>query len=169
MSVEFFESLPQDSRLWIFGAQDEFTEEQKSLLRKHLDVFVGAWNSHKKDVSGGWIVRFDRFVIVSVDESATRVSGCSIDSLVRCLKGFEHASGVNILGTSGRVFFRDGKNIRCVTREGFSQLVSEGVVSEDTIVFDNTIHVVGDLVSGKWEVPMKVSWHGKAFGSMIEA
>jgi hypothetical protein len=36
-------------------------------------------------------------------------------------------------------------------------------VSEDTVVFDNTVATVGDLRAGKWERPFRDAWHAKAF------
>jgi hypothetical protein len=42
-------------------------------------------------------------------------------------------------------------------------LVESGRVGPETIVFDNSIHTVGDLHQGKWEIPFSKSWHAEAF------
>jgi hypothetical protein len=41
--------------------------------------------------------------------------------------------------------------------------VQSGEVGEDTVVFNNTIATVGELLAGKWEVPLRESWHAQAF------
>lgn len=61
------------------------------------------------------------------------------------------------------ICFRDGDRIRAVGRDEFSDLVKDGTVTPETTVFDNTIAQVGQYSQGRWEIPAKESWHGRAY------
>jgi hypothetical protein len=70
----------------------------------------------------------------------------------------------------GSVWFRAaGGAIECASREEFKQLVDEGAVGPDTVVFDTTIQTTGALRDGRWEVPARRSWHGRVFFSKYSA
>ncbi len=58
---------------------------------------------------------------------------------------------------------------RPASREEFTQLVDEGAVGPDTVVFDNTIQTTGALRDRRWEVPARRSWHGRGFFSNYSA
>lgn len=106
--------------------------------------------------------------MIAVDESMMAASGCSIDSMVHHLRDFERLINGEIVSTSSKVFYRDREEkIQCLNRAEFKQLVEQGVVDENTTVFNNIIQTLGDLRQGRWEVPMKESWHMDAFGAMV--
>jgi hypothetical protein len=50
-----------------------------------------------------------------------------------------------------------------VSRDQFVDLTGSGVVTRQTVVFDNTLTTVGAVREGRWEVPAGESWHGQAF------
>jgi hypothetical protein len=50
-----------------------------------------------------------------------------------------------------------------VPRHEFARLAREGAVGLDTIVFDNTLTRLADVRAGKWERPVRDSWHARAF------
>jgi len=169
VSVVSFEGVPQTGRLWIYGSRIPLSHEQIASIRKKMDAFVENWVSHKKDVTGGWTLRYDRFILVAVDESRAQVSGCSIDSLVKALKTIDQETGSDFLQNSARVFFRDRSDkIRCVDREAFGEMVTKGLANDQTLVFDNSIGSVVDVLNGRWERMMKDSWHGKVFAAAVD-
>ena len=61
------------------------------------------------------------------------------------------------------VLYRDGADIARVSRERFADLVESGSISQETVVFDNTVTTVGAVRDGRWELPAANSWHGRAF------
>lgn len=163
MSAVDFSLLPDDARLWIFAASRPLTPEESGRLLARVDGFVDGWLAHGHTVTGARDWRHDRFLLVGADERATGVSGCSTDSLFRVLKELEGQLGAGLLDRSG-VWFRDaGGEVRSATRAEFRALVRSGEVDGETRVFDNTISTVGELNAGKWEVPVRDSWHAEAF------
>jgi hypothetical protein len=163
MSAVDFSLLPGDARLWIFAASRPLAADESAALLARVDDFVGGWLAHGHPVVGARDWRHGRFLLVGADERATGVSGCSIDSLFRVLKELEGRLGAGLLDRSG-IWFRDASGeIRSATRPEFRALVQAGEVGEDTVVFNNTLGTVGELLAGKWEVPVRDSWHARAF------
>jgi hypothetical protein len=160
-----FDQLPDDARLWVFGAARPLDEAEGAALLEHADRFLAAWAAHGAPVVGGRELRHGRFLLVAADERATGVSGCSTDALFRSLDEVERELGTT-LRDGGLVFWRgpDGE-VRSAPRPAFRERVRAGEVDGDTPVFDNTVATVGDVRAGRWEVPMRASWHARAFGA----
>lgn len=159
-----FTDLPDDARVWIFASPEALTAEQSNALLERVDSFLEGWHAHGHAVVGGRDWRYERFLVIAADERATGVSGCSTDSLYRVFKAAERDLGIHLLDGS-LVWYRDGEEIRSATRPEFRDRVRQGEVRPDTIVFDNTAPTVGDLRAGRWERPMRDSWHWRAFGA----
>lgn len=163
MTVRSFEEIPDHARLWVVAASDALPDAHADALLTRVDEFLDGWHAHGHPVVGARDWRHDRFLLIAADEEATGVSGCSIDSLFRVLRETERDLSVTLLDSS-RVWFRDANGeIRSTPRSVFRQLVQQGEVTQDTVVFDNTVSSVGALRSGGWEKPLRESWHAKAF------
>ena len=160
--------LPETARVWVYGAEESLTREQCQALEAHMGRFLAEWKSHQQKVMPGWQLLHDQFVIISADETAMNLSGCSIDSMFHALEGFNRASGLRFASSGNQVFYRDNSGaVRCVDRITFRSLAKQGAVNEETVVFNNVIQTVGDLVAGRWEVPMRDSWHMDVFGKFL--
>lgn len=160
-----FTEMPDDARLWVFAAPTPLDERQERWLREHVEEFVEGWTAHGAPVAGAYDLRSDRFLLVAADEAATGVSGCSIDALTRTLKQAERELGISLLDAASRVWYRDASGeVRATPRADFRERVRAGEITPDTAVFDNTAPTVGAVRGGRWERPMRESWHGKAFG-----
>jgi hypothetical protein len=162
MSLIPFNTLPEHARLWIFAADRPLDPGEQELLEASVERGLSAWNAHGSPVTWGYETRYERFLMVGVDETHTELSGCSIDHAVRQIQAVEKDLGVSLLDHS-RIFFRDGDAVRVVSRPEFRERVEAGTASADTIVFNNTVATVGELRQGLWEVPMSRSWHARAF------
>ena len=168
MSFVNFNDLPDTARVWIFGAENTLDSSQVQKLRENMGLFLEQWTAHKRELNPSWELRHNQFIVVGLDESMLAASGCSIDSMVRNLKNFESAIGANIIDTSLKVFYRDkNESIQCVGRSEFKQLVANGTVTEETVVFNNMIQTAADLRQNRWEIPMQESWHMQAFGVLV--
>jgi hypothetical protein len=163
MSAVSFDQLPDDARVWVFGASRPLTESESASLLRGVDGFIERWAAHGAPVRGARDWRHDRFLLVGADERATGVSGCSIDSLFHALAAAEAETGVT-LRDSSLVFFRDAAGeVRSVPRPGFRRIAAAGEVAEDTVVFDNTVTTAGDVREGRWETRLRDAWHARAF------
>ena len=162
MSMVPFETLPDQSRLWVFGVERTLVgAEQESFLRA-VDLFLETWAAHGVPLACGRDWRRGRFLLVAVDEASEPPSGCSIDAMVGVLRDQERRLGVRVLDNTPVWFLEDGE-VRRISRSEFSRLAEEGAVGPDTVVFDNTITSLKAARSGRWEGPARASWHQRAF------
>jgi len=160
--------LSDAARIWIYGIERALSAEEVLVLDEHMSRFAIGWSSHDRPITTAWQVVHDRFLIIAVDETIVGVSGCSIDNMVRYIKDVEMIMGLNLLGTGGQVFYRDSSAlIHCVDRLSFTDLAKKGIVNQETIVFNNVIATLGEFRNGRWEVPMRKSWHIDVFGRAL--
>ena len=159
-----FERLPDDARLWVFAADRPLDAREQDALLAHADRFLAGWAAHGAPVVGARELRHGRFLLVGADERATGVSGCSTDTLFRTLGELEKELRVS-LRDAGLVLWRDAAGeVRAAPRPEFREHARLGEVDGETLVFDNTVGTVGDVRAGRWELPMRESWHARAFG-----
>src|SRR5688500_13610382 len=155
--------MPGHSRLWVFASPRPLQDDEARDLLSRVDSFLEEWHAHGHPVSGSRDWLDDQFLLIAADEEATGVSGCSIDSLFRVFKAMERETGVSMMDAS-RVWYRDAEGrVRSLPRAEFRDLARDGEVGPETLVFDNTVATVRGLRDGKWERPLRDSWHAKAF------
>src|SRR6476620_4790548 len=134
-----FNSLPDDARVWVFGAANELTAPASDRLLAAVDEFLAQWNAHGSPLQCGREWRDDRFLAIGVDQSTAGASGCSIDGLFRTLARLEPELGTTML-RGGRVYYRGADApVHVATRAAFNTLAREGRVGPDTPVFDTSI------------------------------
>ena len=155
-----FASLPDDGRVWVFGAASELTEPASARLLDAVDDFLEQWNAHGSPLVCARELREGRFLAIGVDQSTAGASGCSIDGLFRTLARLESDLGTTLLG-GGRVYYRDAQGkVNAATRAAFNQLAREGQVGPDTLAFDTSITSVSAW-RGQFERPISQSWHAQ--------
>ncbi len=163
MPVVSFDAIPDNSRLWIFAADRALNAEESEALLAEVDAFLAQWKAHGHPLTVAREWKYDRFLLVGVDEASAGASGCSIDAMVRILTELEEALHVHLLD-HGPVLFRQDDGIARLSRPAFAELARSGAVSRDTVVFNNTLTRVGELREGRWESRAADSWHARAFG-----
>ena len=81
-----FDQLSPDSRVWVYTADRNFTEEDKKIVSDAMSQFLPQWAAHGNALFGDYAIESDRFLILAVDESKAGATGCSIDTSVRFVK-----------------------------------------------------------------------------------
>lgn len=162
-----FENLPDASRVWVFGSDRPLTEEGTTTLLKGVDDHLASWKAHGEPLTVGSQLRDNRFLVIAVDQSTAGATGCSIDGLFRVLQGLEAKVGASLVG-GGRVFYRDSHAaVQSASREQIPALVSSGVITKDTVVFDTTLTDLGAFRAG-FEKRAKESWIKSLMGEVAK-
>ena len=152
-----FNTLPQNSRIWIYQADREFTREEVDLLRENAIAFIEEWTRHGAALKGSFALKYNRFLVLAVDESFANASGCSIDASVRFVKQMETLFSMDLMNKLN-VTYKEGQTIRLVNLSTFQEYAKVQKITSETIVFNNMVQTKGDLES-LWEVPAQQSWH----------
>ena len=158
-----FAQLPDEARLWIFAAERQLSDREQQRLLGAVDGFLEQWKAHGAPLAAGRELRDGQFLVVAVDESAAGASGCSIDAMVRVLAELEQTLGLELVNHAPVLFRTADGAVARVSRAEFADLARRGVISPETIVFNNTLTRLQDLQGGQWETPARDSWHARAF------
>ena len=155
-----FDSLPDSSRVWVFGSEHPITDAAAEEFLARVDEYLDRWAAHGTPLHSSRDWREHRFLTIAVDQSMAGASGCSIDGLFRVLKDLEASVGTTLLG-SGRVYYRgsDG-SVASASRDLFAALGTSSDIGPDTRVFDTTVQTLGEWRE-RFERRLADSWHAR--------
>lgn len=153
--------ISDNARIWIYQANRPFSEQEEDNINHLLGDFTSQWNAHGHKLAAKAEVRYHRFIILMVDEQLVQASGCSIDKSVHVIRQIEDEFGVNLFDRFNMAYKEDGTVVSC-NRAEFEELLHSGRITEETIVFNNTVRTLHEL-NTHWEVPLKQSWHAQVF------
>lgn len=155
-----FEALPDDARLWVFGAEHELTPAAVDALLREVDAFLMNWSAHGAPLWCAREWRDGRFLAIGVDQSSAGASGCSIDGMFRVLQLLRPSIGANLL-PGNRVYWRDHSGrVQSAQRSEFLRLAEFGEITGNTLVFDTAITTAADW-RARFERPARETWHGR--------
>ena len=153
------------SRVWVYQSDRKLTDAEVLQAQVLLDNFTTGWTAHNNQLLAKAEIRYNRFLILIVDESQAGASGCSIDKSVNFMKQMEQQFGINLFDRFN-LAYRDGEEILSVPRHHFEDLLKAGKIDTETIVFNNLAQNITELQT-KWEVPFKDSWHIQLFRDLV--
>lgn len=156
-----FEQLPEDSRIWIYQSNRKFSDEEIAEIESDLQSFIENWAAHGTSLEASFITKYNRFVILAVNQEIQQPTGCSIDSSVSFIQNLEQKYQVDLLDKMN-VTFKNGEHIAHKTLIDFKRMAKEKAVTANTIVFNNLINTIDEL-NNYWEVPASESWHNRFF------
>ncbi len=149
--------FPDNSRVWVYLADRPFSGPEKERLQPVLTQFAANWKSHGHPVPAWAGVLLDQFIVLVADASEVGMGGCSIDASVQLLKQIEAELGVQLFERM-RFAWWDGQRVRTAMRDEFARLYAEGVLDDETAVFDPLVQDLGSLRAA-FVKPLGESWH----------
>jgi len=155
----------QHSRVWIYQADKKLTGEVVQQIQQELDKFTTGWTAHNNQLKAKGEVRYNRFLILIVDESQAGASGCSIDKSVHFMQNIGQHFNINLFDRFN-LAYRDGEEILSLPRHAFEDMLKQGKINTETIVYNNMVQNLTELET-KWEVPFKNSWHIQLFRDLV--
>jgi len=156
-----FEELPKSSRIWIYQSDRKLSDEEIAVADKKLKEFVEQWAAHSTPLKASYLIKYNRFLILSVDQMHHPASGCSIDASVRMIQELEKEFGVDLLDKMN-VTYKTGDFIAHKSLIDFKKMAKEKAVNHNTIVFNNLVNTIEEFEE-YWEVPASESWHNRFF------
>lgn len=156
-----FKNLPDHSRIWIYQSNRKFTDEEVERLKPLLETFLTQWTAHGQALEAGFEIKYNRFIIIGLNQESASASGCSIDASVHFIQQLEKEFQVDLLDKMNVTYYT-GEYIAYKPLNEFKALAKAKAVSKNTIVFNNLVNTKVDYLEN-WEVPASESWHTRFF------
>lgn len=156
-----FDNLPEESRIWIYQSNRKFSDEEIAEIENDLKSFIENWSAHGTSLEASYLLKYNRFIILAVNQEVQQATGCSIDSSVVFIQGLEQKYKVDLLDKMN-VTFKNGEHIAHKSLIDFKRMAKEKAVTANTIVFNNLVNTIEEF-NENWEVPAGESWHSRFF------
>ena len=158
MIVDFNE-LPNWSKLWVFPSSRKFYPQEIPELNKKLKEFLENWSSKSENFNCSFEIKYDRFIIIAVDNSEVNLSLKMHDDLTAFIQKVEKELDV-ILFDKINVCYKQGEFVQYKDLIEFKKMIKNKGVSSKTMVFDNMISTKEDYLYN-WEINIMESWLGR--------
>lgn len=154
-----FQNLPDSSRVWIYQANRSFSEQELQEINQKLGNFIEQWTAHGANLNASFEIRYNRFIIIALDQEMNAATGCSIDASVNFIQQLEKEYDVDLLDKMN-VSYKQGEFVAYKTLTDFRKMAKDRAVSPKTIVFNNLVNNKAEYLED-WEVPASESWHNR--------
>jgi len=154
-----FNELPNWSKLWVFPSSRKFYLQEIPQLEESLKSFLNKWNSEGDSFNCSFELKYDRFIIIAVDNSNISLSLKTYDDLTEFIQGIEKEYDV-ILFDKINVCYKQGEFVQYKDLIEFKKMIKNKGVSSKTTVFDNMITTKEDYLNN-WEINIMDSWLGR--------
>jgi len=156
-----FDTLPKHSRIWIYQSNRKFSDEEVAEISEATQGFLENWSAHGQGLEASFLMQYNRFIVIAVNQDAQSATGCSIDASVKFIQDLEAKYQVDLLDKMN-VTYKQGEFIAHKTLIEFKQMAKAKSVSANTIVFNNLVNTIEEW-QDFWEVPASDSWHNRFF------
>jgi hypothetical protein len=160
MLVEF-NTLPDHSRIWIYQSNRRFNSDELELVTNKTKQFLEQWAAHGTGLQAGFEIKYQRFIVIALNQDEQNATGCSIDSSVRFIQDLEKEFDVELLDKMN-VAFKQGDFVNFKNLLDFKTMAKSGAIGKKTIVFNNLVTNILEY-NENWEVPANDSWHSRFF------
>lgn len=154
-----FHDLDPGSKVWIFQAENEMTENQATAIKELLWEFLQDWTAHNAQLYTSGDVLHHRFIVIMVDERYQGASGCSLDKMTHFIQYMEHKFGIILLERMTVAYeLSPSGEIVTVPLNQLGDMSKAGVIQPETIVYNNLVKTKAEFEEG-WKTKIKDSWH----------
>ncbi|HLW32273.1 MAG TPA: hypothetical protein VKX40_08415 [Aequorivita sp.] len=154
-----FENLPDDSRVWIYQANRKLTDDEVEKITAKTEDFLVKWTAHGAELEAGLELKYNRFIVIGLNQTNASASGCSIDASVHFIQSLQEEFDVDLLDKMNVTFY-SGDYIAYKSLVDFRIMAKEKSVSKNTVVFNNLVNTKAEYLEN-WEVPASESWHNR--------
>ena len=95
--IKDFNDLPDDSRLWIYQSNRKLSNEELAIIEPKIIEFLKQWTAHGKELDAGYEIKYNRFIVLGLNQENASASGCSIDASVNFIQSLEKEFGINLM------------------------------------------------------------------------
>ena len=108
-------------------ADFENYKKRQNEEKKDLIAFLENWTSHGQHLEASFVTKYNRFIIIAVNQEVQPATGCSIDASVQFIQNLEQKYGVDLLDKMN-VTFKMGEHVAFKPLIEFKKLAKEKAV-----------------------------------------
>lgn len=92
-----FENLPEESKIWIYQSNRKFSDAEFTAIETEVREFIENWSAHSVGLEASFLLKYNRFIIIAVNQEVQQATGCSIDASVQFIQNLEKKYEVDLL------------------------------------------------------------------------
>jgi len=154
-----FKQIPDEAKLWVFPSSRKFYPQEIAGLKEQIEDFLNEWDDQGILLKCSYSLKYDRFIIVTVDDSKNSLSIEAHDLLNAFIQDLEKEYNV-ILIDKMNVCYKQGEFVQYKDLIEFKKMMKAKGVSPKTTVFNNMLTYKSEL-KYNWEINIMDSWLGR--------
>ena len=154
-----FNQIPNWCKLWVFPSSRKFYPQEIEGLKERIESFLSNWTHEGQSLTCSYQLKYQRFIIISVDNSEISLSLKAHDTLTAFILELEKFYDIILLDKIN-VCYKQGEFVQYKDLKEFKKMMKNKGVSKKTIVFDNMITTKAEL-ENDWEINIMDSWLGR--------
>jgi hypothetical protein len=155
-----YESLSQDSKVWIYPSSRKFYPTEIEGVEKKVKEFIDSWKQEENNIQATYQLHYNRIISIFTSSEHT-ISTSAINKLVEFIINLQQEYEVELLDKMN-VCFKQGEHVQYKDLKSFKTLIKGKAVNKNTVVFDNMVTTKGEFEE-HWEVPVTESWYKNLF------
>jgi hypothetical protein len=157
--MNLFESFPDQSRVWVYGADRILSNPETAVCNRFLSDFAKNWTSHQMPLNAKSLVVFNAILVFAVNEETHAASGCSIDKSVALVKEIGEKLNINFFNRLN-TYVISNNSVSIFEPTALKAAIKEGTINANTMVVNTQVLTVGDI-KNNFIIPFNKSWASK--------
>jgi len=145
-----FSEMSNDSKIWIYQSNRKFIDTELDEINDLIIKFLNTWTAHGSELLTSFEIKYNRFIIIALNESVKPATGCSIDTLYNEIKKLEQLFKLDFLDSS-ILYLKINEEIKSIV---FTEI--QNIEDSNTLFFDTTIKKKKEI--DNWLIPIKDGW-----------
>ena len=105
-----FSKIDKSSRVWVYQSNRKFTDHELIEINESIIDFLNDWTAHGAHLQSAFQIKYNRFIIIALNESSVEATGCSIDKCVHFIQKLEIQYNIDLLDKMN-ISFKQGDNV----------------------------------------------------------
>ncbi|AMC11585.1 ABC transporter ATPase [Lutibacter profundi] len=153
-----FKKIPKQGKVWVFPSSRKFYSQEIAVLKERIEDFLTDWDDQENSINSSYLLKYDRFIIIAVDDITHSLSLQAHDLLIAFIQELEKIFEI-VLMDKINVCYKQGEFVQYKDIKDFKKMIKTKGVSQKTIVFNNIISTKSEL-NQNWEINIMDSWLG---------
>jgi hypothetical protein len=158
LNIQFDTNFSDQTRLWIYPCNRTLNEAEITFIEQECNRFCVDWTAHNHALKAKANIYEARWLVLSVDESLTGASGCSIDKSVHFIEKMGANLKIDFFDRMQFGWLDEAENVCFSDLKGLKEAISNENITPNTLMLNSLVATKKDL-SEKWLVPFAKSWH----------